>query len=114
MTETPSGSITPPRRSKPRLTSGPSWGHRGLRLPTEKLRPPGQAGHRDLVVALHHVTIDERVCLAEMQIRAAVEVKIAEQHDRHVSPLQVDDGTPLAFLGLGEDEVRLPGRRLST
>src|SRR2546426_5944361 len=110
-TETPSGSGITLCRIPPRPM--PSPGHRGCGLPTEKMRPPWHTAHRDLLVALEQMTVDERVGPAEVQIGAGVHDDVAEEDGRNIAPLEVVDHPALALLGLGEDEVRLPERRLA-
>src|SRR2546425_117630 len=80
-TETPSGSGITLCRIPPRPM--PSPGHRGCGLPTEKMRPPWHTAHRDLLVALEQMTVDERVGPAEVQIGAGVHDDVAD-----------DDGQP--------------------
>src|SRR5437867_12404554 len=56
----PSGSvITPPGRLERSLLP-PSPGHRGFRLAAEKMRPPWQTGHRDLLERQQHERDDVR------------------------------------------------------
>src|SRR5229473_6727279 len=93
-------------RPRPMLSPGDRRGPA-----TEKMHTRGEANHRDLLVALDQMTIDERVRAAEAQIGAPVHGDVAEERDRHVAPLELGDHPTLAVLGLGIDEVRLPERR---